>query len=135
MSSRIFYIFIFFIFFFSAKQNIISQYKDPFTVKKTRNKIKKNNKRGLLYSAKSYLSKKQKDSFSNVKKNNGLIGLGHDPFKREEKLNFKQSGVEKDSFTTEHRKMAARNRYDKVNLKKVAFKSREKYMKNKIKHY
>tara|TARA_B110001452_G_scaffold163501_1_gene136314 strand:- start:334 stop:741 length:408 start_codon:yes stop_codon:yes gene_type:complete len=135
MSSRIFYIFIFFIFIFSAKQNIISQYRDPFTVKKTRKKIKKNNKRGLLHSAKSYLSKKQKDSFSNVKKNNGLIGLGYDPFKREQKLNFKHSGIEKDSFTTEHRKMAARNRYDKVNLRKIAFKSREKYMKNKIKHY
>tara|TARA_B110001452_G_scaffold149481_1_gene124396 strand:- start:166 stop:573 length:408 start_codon:yes stop_codon:yes gene_type:complete len=135
MSSRIFYIFIFFLFFFSGKQNIISQYRDPFTVKKRSNKIKKNNKRGLLYSAKSYLSKKQKDSFSNIKKNNGLVGLYDDPFKRLGKVNYKQSGVDKDSFTMEHRKMAARNRYDKVNLRNKAFKSRDKYMKNKIKHY
>ena len=71
----------FFLFFFLGKQNIISQYRDPFTVKKSSNKIKKNNKRGLLYSAKSYLSKKQKDSFSNVKKNNGLIGLYDDPLR------------------------------------------------------
>jgi hypothetical protein len=41
MISRIFYIFIFILFFFSGKKIIISQYRDPFTVKKTSNKIKK----------------------------------------------------------------------------------------------
>ena len=81
MIRRIFFIFLSFSLFFFQKQDIISQYRDPFTEKRKGNNIKKRNKIGLIYAAKSMFSKKQKDSFVNVKKNNGIIGLENDPFK------------------------------------------------------
>ena len=69
----------------------------------------------------------QKNSFLNPKKNNGVIGLDHDPFKFKRKNFYKPTGVEEDSFTTKHRKMAYSNKYDKESLKKKAIKSRAHY--------
>jgi hypothetical protein len=131
MIRRIFFIFLSFLLFFFQKQDIISQYRDPFTEKRRGNNIKKRNKIGLIYATKSLFSKKQKDSFVNVKKNNGIIGLDHDPFKFKGKRFYKPTGIEEDSFTTKHRKMAYSNKYDKESLKKKAIKSRTKYMKKK----
>ena len=71
-----------------------------------------------IYATKSLFSKKQKDSFVNVKKNNGIIGLDHDPFKFKGKKFYKPTGIEEDSFTAKHRKMAYSNKYDKESLKK-----------------
>lgn len=131
MICRIFFIFVSFFLFFFQKQNLISQYRDPFTEKRKGINIKKRNKIGLIYAAKSLFSKRQKDSFVNVKKNNGIIGINHDPFKFNEKKTYKPTGIEEDSFTLKHRKMAYSNKYDKDRLKKKALKSREKYMKKK----
>ena len=131
MIQRILFIFISFFLFFFQKQNLISQYRDPFNEKRKGISIKKRNKIGLIYAAKSLFSKKQKDSFINVKKNNGIIGLDHDPFKFNGKKFYKPTGIDEDSFNTKHRKMAYSNKYDKKNLKKKALKSREKYMKKK----
>ena len=76
-------------------------------------------------------SKRQKDSFVNIKKNNGIIGLDHDPFKFKGNLYYKPTGIEEDSFTTKHRKMAYSNKYDKESLKKKALRSRNKYIRKK----
>lgn len=131
MIRRIFFIFLSFSLFFFQKQDIVSQYRDPFTEKRKGNNIKKRNKNGLIYATKSFFSKKQKNSFLNPKKNNGVIGLDHDPFKFKRKNFYKPTGVEEDSFTSKHRKMAYSNKYDKESLKKKAIKSRNKYMKKK----
>ena len=131
MIRRVFFIFLSFSLFFFQKQNIISQYRDPFTEKRKGNNIKKRNKIGLIYATKSLFSKKQKDSFVNIKKNNGIIGLDHDPFKFKGNRYYKPTGIEEDSFTTKHRKMAYSNKYDKESLKKKALRSRNKYMRKK----
>tara|TARA_Y100000385_G_scaffold175807_1_gene181669 strand:+ start:139 stop:534 length:396 start_codon:yes stop_codon:yes gene_type:complete len=131
MIRRIFFIFLSSFLFFFQKQDIISQYRDPFSEKRKGINIKKRNKIGLIYAAKSLFSKKQKDSFANVKKNNGIIGLDHDPFKFKGKKLYKNTGIEEDSFTAKHRKMAYSNKFDKESLKKKALKSRKKYMKKK----
>ena len=131
MIHRIFFIFLSFFLFFFQKQDIISQYRDPFSEKRKGINIKKRNKIGLIYATKSLFSKKQKDSFVNVKKNNGIIGLEHDPFKFKGKRFYKPTGIEEDSFTTKHRKMAYSNKYDKESLKKKAFRSRNKYVRKK----
>ena len=75
--------------------------------------------------------KNKKILFLIKKKNNGIIGLDHDPFKFKRKNFYKPTGVEEDSFTTKHRKMAYSNKYDKESLKKKAIKSRNKYIKKK----
>jgi hypothetical protein len=131
MIRRIFFICLSFCLFFFQKKDIISQYRDPFSEKRKGNNIKKRNKIGLIYATKSLISKKQKDSFVNVKKNNGIIGIDSDPFKFNGKRFYKPTGIEEDSFTTKHRKMAYSNKYDKESLKKKAMKSRKKYMKKK----
>ena len=131
MIRRVFFIFLSFFLFFFQKQDIISQYRDPFTEKRKGNNIKKRNKIGLIYATKSMFSKKQKDSFVNIKKSNGIIGLDHDPFKFKGNRYYKPTGIEEDSFTTKHRKMAYNNKYDKESLKKKALRSRNKYMRKK----
>ena len=85
----------------------------------------------MIYATKSLFSKKQKDSFVNIKKSNGIIGLDHDPFKFKGNRYYKPTGIEEDSFTTKHRKLAYRNKYDKESLKKKAHKRRNKYMRKK----
>ena len=66
-------------FLFLFYGNIISQYRDPFSEKRRRPSIKKNNNLGLLYS-KTFI-KRQNDSFTNYKRQNGIIGIDNDPFK------------------------------------------------------
>jgi len=131
MIRRTFFIILSFFLLFLKQQNLISQYRDPFSEKTKVISIKKRNKNGLIYATKSFFSKKQKNSFLNQKKNNGIIGLDHDPFKFKRKNFYKPTGVEEDSFTTKHRKMAYSNKYDKESLKKKAIKSRNKYIKKK----
>lgn len=113
-------LFIFFFLFFFQNGNILSQYRDPFSEKTRGINIKKRNKS---------ISKKTKNLFSSVKKNNGIYGLGHDPFKINKKIIYEPTGVEEDSFTTKHRKMAYSNKYNKRILKKKALKSRRKHLK------
>ena len=131
MTRRLFFISLSLFLFFFQKQDIISQYRDHFTEKRKGNNIKKRNKIGLIYATKSMFSKKQMDSFVNIKKNNGIIGLDNDPFKFKGNRYYKPNGIEEDSFTTKHRKMAYSNKYDKESLKKKAHKSRNKYMRKK----
>lgn len=120
MIRRIFFIFISFFLFFFQKQNLISQYRDPFSEKTKGINIKKRNK---------IISKKTKNFFSSVKNNNGIYGLDHDPFKFNKKNIYIPTGIEEDSFTKEHRRMAYSYKYNKRVLKKKALKSRKKHFK------
>jgi len=110
----------------------MAQYRDPFTEKtKKPKKIKKKNNRGLLYS--KNILKKRKDNFINSRKQNGIIGIEDDPFPINTKTRYKPSGVDEDTYTSRHRKLVLRNRFDREFLKKESVKSRKKYMKRKIK--
>ena len=120
MIRRISLILISFFLFFFQKQNLISQYRDPFSEKTKGINIKKRNK---------IISKKTKSFFLSVKNNNGIYGLDHDPFKFNKKNIYTPTGVEEDSFTTQHRKMAYSYKYNKRVLKKKALKSRKKHFK------
>ena len=84
MICRIFFIF-FFLFFFQ-KGSLISQYRDPFSEKTKGINFKKRNKR---------ISKKTKNLFSSVKKNNGIYGLDHDPFKINKKKSMNLQALRK----------------------------------------
>ena len=85
---------------------------------------------GLL--ASKSLFKKQNDSFSNLKGQNGIIGIDNDPFKISGKNKFKPTGIEEDSFTKKQRNLAIINKYNKELVKKKALKSRKKYMKRQM---
>ena len=131
MQRRKFYILTALIFFFLFYGNIISQYRDPFSEKRRRPSIKKNNNFGLLYS-KTFI-KRQNDSFTNYKRQNGIIGIDNDPFKISGKNKFKPTGIEEDSFTSKQRNLAIRNKYNKKLVKKKALKSRRKHQKHQMK--
>ena len=79
MQKRTYYILFASIFFFLSSNKVISQYRDPFSEKRKRPSIKKNNNMGLLH-AKTFF-KRQNDSFTNYKRQNGVIGIDNDPFK------------------------------------------------------
>ena len=130
MNRYILYISTLIFFFFFSKNNLYSQYRDPFSEKRKKTYIKKNNHRGLL--ASNAFFKKQNDSFSNLKSQNGIIGIDNDPFKILGKNKFKPTGIEEDSFTKKQRKLAIINRYNKELVKKKAKKSRKKYMKRQM---
>lgn len=131
MQRRRFYILTALIFFFLFYGNIISQYRDPFSEKRRRPSIKKNNNLGLLYSKRFF--KRQNDSFTNYKRQNGIIGIDNDPFKITGKNKFKPTGIEEDSFTSKQRNLAIRNKYNKKLVKKKALKSRRKHQKHQMK--
>ena len=128
MNKDVFYISI--ILFFFSYNSIHSQYRDPFSEKRKKISIKKNNHLGLL--ASKSLLKNQNDSFSNLKGQNGIIGIDNDPFKISRKNKLKPTGIEEDSFTKKQRKLATINRYNKELIKKKAKKSRKKYMKRQM---
>jgi hypothetical protein len=130
MNRYILYISTLIFFFFFSTNNLYSQYSDPFSEKRKKTYIKKNNHRGLLASKAFF--KKQNDSFSNLKSQNGIIGIDNDPFKISGKNKFKPTGIEEDSFTKKQRKLAIMNRYNKELVKKKAKKSRKKYMKRQM---
>ena len=131
MQRRRFYILTGLIFFFLFYGDIISQYRDPFSEKRRRPSIKKNNNLGLLH-AKTFF-KKQKDSFTNYRRQNGIIGIDNDPFQITGRNKFKPTGIEEDSFTSKQRNLAISNRYNKTLVKKKALKSRRKYQKHQMK--
>jgi|TARA_B100000965_G_C19267454_1_gene615805 hypothetical protein len=131
MQRRRFYILTALIFFLLFYGNIISQYRDPFSEKRRRPSIKKNNNLGLLH-AKTFI-KRQNDSFTNYKRQNGIIGIDNDPFKITGKNKFKPTGIEEDSFTNKQRNLAIRNKYNKNLVKKKALKSRRKHQKHQMK--
>ena len=128
MNRVFFYISILLSFF--SYNTIHSQYRDPFSEKRKKISIKKNNHLGLL--ASKSLFKKQNDSFSNLKGQNGIIGIDHDPFKISGKNKLKPTGIEEDSFTKKQRKLAIINKYNKELVRKKALKSRKKYMKRQM---
>ena len=130
MNRYILYISTLIFFFFFSTNNLHSQYRDPFSEKRKKTYIKKNNHTGLLASKAFF--KKQNDSFSNLKSQNGIIGIDNDPFKISGKNKFKPTGIEEDSFTKKQRKLAIMNRYNKELVKKKAKKSRKKYMKRQM---
>jgi len=131
MSRKIFNILTALFFFFFINKKAISQYRDPFSEKRKRPSIRKNNNLGLLH-AKTFF-KRQNDSFTNYKRQNGIVGIDNDPFKITGKNKFKPTGIEEDSFTSKQRNLAIRNKYNKNLVKKKALKSRKKYQKHKMK--
>ena len=133
MQKKIFYILISVIFFFLSHSDLIAQYRDPFSEKRRRPSIKKNNNLGLLH-AKTFF-KRQNDSFTNYRRQNGIIGIDDDPFKITGKNKFKLTGIEEDSFTSKQRNLAITNKYNKTLVKKKALKSRKKHQKHQMKLY
>ena len=131
MQRRRFYILTALIFFFLFYGNIISQYRDPFSEKRRRPAIKKNNNLGLLH-AKTFF-KRQNDSFTNYRRQNGIIGIDNDPFKITGRNKFKPTGIEEGSFTSKQRNLAITNKYNKTLVKKKALKSRRKHQKHQMK--
>ena len=131
MQKRIFYILISVISFFLSNTDLIVQYRDPFSEKRRRPSIKKNNNLGLLH-AKTFF-KRQNDSFTNHRRQNGIIGIDNDPFKITGRNKFKPTGIEEDSFTSKQRNLAIVNKYNKTLVKKKAFKSRRKHRKHLMK--
>jgi len=120
---------------FGFKNYALAQYRDPFTEKTKRNKIKKRNKKGLFTPFKSgFFSRKEKDPFRNINSPKGLVGLGSDPFTSSGKSKYKPSGVDPDSFSYKQRKRAIKEKYNKEYVKKKAIKSREKRYKLKMKY-
>jgi len=119
---------------FGFKNYVLAQYRDPFTEKTKRNKIKKRNKKGLFTPFKSGLFRKDKDPFRDINSPKGLVGLGSDPFTASGKSKYKPSGVDPDSFSYKQRKRAIKEKYNKEYVKKKAMKSREKRYKLKMKY-
>ena len=124
MNRYILYISTLIFFFFFSTNNLYSQYRAPFSEKRKKTYIKKNNHRGLLASKAFF--KKQNDSFSNLKSQNGIIGIDNDPFQISGKNKFKPTAIEEDSFTKKQRKLAIMNRKNKELVKKKAKKRRKK---------
>ena len=119
---------------FGFNNAAFSQYRDPFTEKTKRNKIKKRNNKGLFTPFKSGISRKEKDPFRNINSPKGLVGLGSDPFSSGGKSKYKPTGVDSDSFSYKQRKRAIKEKYNKEYVKKKAMKSREKRYKLKMKY-
>ena len=131
MQKREFYILTLVIFLFLSNGDLNAQYRDPFSEKRRRPSIKKNNNLGLLH-AKTFF-KRQNDSFTNYRRQNGIIGIDDDPFKITGKNKFKPTGIEEDSFTSKQRNLAITNKYNKTLVKKKALKSRRKHQKHQMK--
>ena len=106
-------------FLFLSYGDIIAQYRDPFSEKRRRPSIKKNNNLGLLHSKTFF--KRQNDSFTNYRRQNGIIGIDDDPFKITGRNKFKPTGIEEDSFTSKQRNLALSNKYNKTLVKKKGF--------------
>ena len=100
-----------------ASNNYVAQYRDAFSEKSKRTKIKKRNKRGLISSIKTN-PKKLKDPFRNIHDPKGLVGLGNDPFSSSVNMKSKPSGVDSDSFNKRQRKRAFNEKYNKDYVKK-----------------
>ena len=110
-----------------------AQYRDPFSEKSSKTKIKKRNKKGLFAGFKKNPTK-LKDPFRNIHEPKGLVGLNNDPFNSSGNMRQKPSGVDGDSFSYRQRKRAIKDKYNKEYVKKKAMKSREKHYKLKMKY-
>ena len=116
-----------------VSNDYVAQYRDSFSEKTKRTKIKKRNKRGLISSIKTN-PKKLRDPFRNILDPKGLVGLGNDPFSTSVNMRSKPSGVDPDSFNNIQRKRAIKEKYNKDYVKKKAMKSRKKQYKLKMKY-
>lgn len=115
-----------------VSNDYVAQYRDSFSEKTKRTKIKKRNKRGLISSIKTN-PKKLRDPFRNIHDPKGLVGLGNDPFSSSVNMRSKPSGVDPDSFNNKQRKRAFKEKYNKDYVNKKAKKSRKKRYKLKMK--
>ena len=75
-----------------------AQYRDPFSEKSSKTKIKKRNKKGLFAGFKKNPTK-LKDPFRNIHNPKGLVGLNNDPFNSSGNMRQTPSGVDGDCFS------------------------------------
>ena len=116
-----------------VSNDLMAQYRDPFSEKSKRSTIKKRNKKGLASSMMTN-SKKLRDPFRNIHDPKGWVGLRNDPFNSSGNMRSKPTGVDSDSFSYRQRKRAIKDKYNKEYVKKKAMKSREKHYKLKMKY-
>ena len=113
-----------------------AQYRDPFSEKVKKKRIKKKNGKGLFTGnrSKNKKLKKGNDPFVASYENKGLIGLSSDPFSSKGRSKYKPSGVDKKSFSKKHRKKAYDRKYNVKNKRaKEAEKSRNNYIRIRYK--
>ena len=121
------------LFLFLSVPEYSAQYRDSFSEKKKKKKIKKRNKSGLFSSVKPWF-KKGRDPFRNIKSPKGLVGLGSDPFSPKKRGKYKPSGIDKDSFNYKQRRRALSDKYNKEYVKNKSSKSRQRHYKLKMKY-
>ncbi len=114
-----------------------AQYRDAFSEKKKRQKIKKNNKKGLIAPFRNRFTGRMKDPFNNIndfRAPKGTIGIGNDPFSNNGRTKYKPTGIDSDTFSYRQRKRAIEDKYNKDKVKRKSYKSRLKHYKFKMKY-
>ena len=113
-----------------------AQYRDPFSEKVKKKRIKKKNGKGLFTSNKKRNKKLKNgnDPFVANYDNKGVIGLNSDPFTSKGRSKYKPTGVDKKSFSKKQRKKAYDRKYNVKNKRnKEAEKSRNNYIRIRYK--
>jgi len=112
------------------------QYRDPFSEKTHKKRLKKNNKKGLFVNKKNRNRKLKKgsDPFISNYDQKGTIGLDSDPFKSNRKSKYKPTGVDKDSFSKKQRKKTKKRKYNSMDKRvKESDKNRNSYIRIRYK--
>ena len=125
-----------FFYFFTGVEEYHAQYRDPFSEKVKKKRIKKKNGKGLFTNNKSKNKKLKNgnDPFVANYDNKGVIGLNSDPFTSKGRSKYKPSGVDKKSFSKKQRKKAYDKKYNVKNKRtKEAEKSRNNYIRIRYK--
>ena len=117
-----------------SSSSLNAQYRDAFSEKKKRQKIKKNNKKGLSTPFRNKFTGRMKDPFNAIRAPKGTIGLGNDPFSNDGRTKYKPTGIDSESFSYRQRRRAIEDKYNKDKVKRKAYKSRLKHYKFKMKY-
>ena len=121
---------------FFKNTDLYSQYRDPFSEKVQKKRVKKNNKRGLFVNKRNrnIKLKKGSDPFISNYDQKGTVGLDSDPFKSNRKSKYKPTGVDKDSFSKKQRNKTTKRKYNSRNKRvKESEKSRNNYIRIRYK--
>ena len=113
-----------------------AQYRDPFSEKVKKKRIKKKNGKGLFTNNKKRNKKLKNgnDPFVAKYDNKGVIGLNSDPFSSKGRSKYKPTGVDEKSFSKKQRKKAYDRKYNVKNKRnKEAEKSRNNYIRIRYK--
>ena len=113
-----------------------AQYRDPFSEKVKKKRIKKKNNKGLFSNnrTKNKKIKNGDDPFVSNYDNKGVIGLNADPFSSKGRSKYKPTGIDKKSFNNKQRKKAYDKKYNVKNKRtKESEKSRINYLRIRYK--